>query len=257
MAALNDAHTKLEDLKGRRVLITGGTTGIGRATARLLASEGARVFVCGRDKQHLKDALEAIAPLGEADGMAVDLADKNGVKRFFDAGEKALGGIDAAVVNAAVAAGGLTEEAEADLRYVIATDFTAYLTSCQEAAARLKVHHPETGGDICMIGSMSSYALGPHSTVYAGIKYGIQGFAVALRRELGPKGIRVSLIEPSRTGADMQLPDVPPAKQRAMIADHEMLRAEDIAVGVHYVLTQPGRTVIQRLDITPRLMVDE
>lgn len=252
MAALNDAHTRLEPLKGRRVLISGGTTGIGRATARLLASEGARVFVCGRDKQHLKDALAAIAPLGEADGIALDLADKDGVRRFFDAGEKALGGIDAAVVNAAVAAGGLTEEPEPDLRYAIATDFTAYLTSCQEAAARLK-----NRGDICMIGSMSTYALGGHSTVYAGIKYGIQGFAVALRRELGPKGIRVSLIEPSRTGADMQLPDISVTKQRQMIRDHEMLRAEDIAVGVHYVLTQPARTVIQRLDITPRVMVDE
>lgn len=252
MAALNDAHTKLESLKGRRVLITGGTTGIGRATARLLASEGARVFVCGRDKQHLKDALAAIAPLGEADGIALDLADKDGVKRFFDAGEKAMGGIDAAIVNAAVAAGGLMEEQNSDLRYAIATDFTAYLTSCQEAAERMKDR-----GDICMIGSMSTYALGPHSTVYAGIKYGIQGFAVALRRELGPKGIRVSLIEPSRTGADMQLPDIPVEKQRKMINDHEMLRAEDIAVGVHYVLTQPLRTVIQRLDITPRLMVDE
>lgn len=252
MAALNDAHTRVEPLKGRRVLITGGTTGIGRATARLLASEGARVFVCGRDKQHLKDALDAITPLGEADGIALDLADKDGVKRFFDAGEKTLGGVDAAVVNAAVAAGGLTEESDADLRYAIATDFTAYLTSCQEAARRIGKR-----GDICMIGSMSTYALGPHSTVYAGIKYGIQGFAVALRRELGPKGIRVSLSEPSRTGSDMQEPDIPPKQQREMIADHEMLRAEDIAVGVHYVLTQPWRTVIQRLDITPRLMVDE
>lgn len=252
MAALNDAHTKVEPLKGRRILITGGTTGIGRATARLLASEGARVFVCGREKQHLKDALAAIAPLGEADGIALDLADKDGVTRFFDAGEKALGGVDAAVVNAAIAADGLTEESEPDLRYAIATDFTAYLMSCREAAARIKGK-----GDICMIGSMSTYALGGHSTVYAGIKYGIQGFAVALRRELGEKGIRVSLIEPSRTGADMQLPDIPPKKQREMINDHEMLRAEDIAVGVHYVLTQPWRTVIQRLDITPRLMVSE
>lgn len=56
---------------------------------------------------------------------------------------------------------------------------------------------------------------------------------------------------------DMQLPDIPPKRQCAMINDHEMLRAEDIAVGVHYVLTQPWRTVIQRLDITLRLMVDE
>ncbi|WP_186728811.1 SDR family oxidoreductase [Sphingomonas panacisoli] len=218
----------------------------------MLASEGARVFVCGRSKQHLIEALQAIAPLGEADGVALDLANKNSVARFFDAAEKSLGGIDAAIVNAAVAASGLTEEGKVDLHAIIATDFTAYLDSCREAAVRMGNY-----GDICMIGSMSTYALGPHSTVYAGIKYGIQGFAVALRRELGPKGIRVSLVEPSRTGSDMQLPDISPKKQRDMIEAHEMLRAEDIAVGIHYVLTQPRRTVIQRLDITPRLMIDE
>ena len=60
-------------------------------------------------------------------------------------------------------------------------------------------------GDIILIGSMSAYVLGPHSTVYAGIKAGLQGFSIALRRELGPKGIRVSLVEPGLTGSDMQL----------------------------------------------------
>lgn len=250
MTLIGDAHTRVEPLKGRRVLITGGTTGIGRAIAILLASEGAAVFVCGRDRRHLKDALDAIGKVGKGDGIALDLADDKGVAKFFDAGEKALGGIDVAVVNAAIGASGLTEESEPDLRYAIATDFTGYLLSAQQAAARMK-----DAGDIVLIGSMSTYALGPHSTVYAGIKYGIQGFAVALRRELGPKGIRVSLIEPSLTGTDMV--DIPTDEQQQRTAAGEMLRAEDIAVGVHYVLTQPRRTVIQRLDITPRAMVGE
>lgn len=254
MAALNDAHTRVETLKGRRVLVTGGTTGIGRAIARLLASEGARVFICGRDKQHLKDALAAISPLGEVDGMTLDLAEDKATARFLDAGEKALGGIDAVVLNAAVASVGVTQQSEAELRYAVATNFTAYLVGAQEAAARLG-GGMDARGDVVLIGSMSTYALGASSTVYAGIKYGIQGFAVALRRELGPKGIRVSLIEPSLTGSDM--PDFARAEQIAKINAEEMLRAEDIAVGVHYVLTQPWRTVIQRLDIAPRTMVEE
>jgi NADP-dependent 3-hydroxy acid dehydrogenase YdfG len=103
-----------------------------------------------------------------------------------------------------------------------------------------------------LIGSMSAHVLGPGSTVYAGIKAGIAGFAEALRRELGPKGIRVSLVEPGKTGADFQYPDIPEEKQRAMIAEETMLRAEDIAVGVHYLLTQPRRTVVQQLTIVPR-----
>ncbi len=97
----------------------------------------------------------------------------------------------------------------------------------------------------------------PHSTVYAGIKYGIQGFAEAFRREMGPKGVKVALVEPGKTGADMQLPDIPPEQQRAMIHKEEMLRAEDIAVGVHYILTQPNRAVVQQLTITPRMQADE
>lgn len=248
MTVQSDAHTRVEPLKGRRVLITGGTTGIGRAIGRLLASEGARVFTCGRDPQHLADGLAAIRELGEADGITLDLAEEGAVKRFFDAGEAALGGIDVAVVNAAIAAEGLDDETEASLRYAIATDFTAYLTSCHEAANRIRGK-----GDICLIGSMSTYTLGPSSTVYAGIKYGIEGFSIALRRELGPKGIRVSLVQPAMTGSDMQLPDIPVEKQREMIHADKMLRAEDIAVGVHYILTQPPRAVVQRLDLTQRI----
>ena len=59
-ADVADAHTAMPSLKGRRVAITGGTTGIGRAIAVLLASEGAKVFICGRDDAYLKDALDRI-----------------------------------------------------------------------------------------------------------------------------------------------------------------------------------------------------
>ena len=242
-----DAHTHVTSLAGRRAIISGGTTGIGRAIAVLLASAGARVFICGRDDGHLHDALARIREVGEGDGITTDLSDPDKVAAFFDAAEAAMGGIDIAVVNAAVAAGALTETTEAELRYAIAVDFTAYLLSAHAAAHRI-----EPVGDIVLIGSMSAHVLGPSSTVYAGIKAGIAGFAEALRRELGPKGIKVSLVEPGKTGSNMLLPDVPDDEQRKQIAAETMLRAEDIAVGVHFLLTQPSRTVIQQLVIVPR-----
>jgi NADP-dependent 3-hydroxy acid dehydrogenase YdfG len=242
-----DAHTAVKPLKGRRAVITGGTTGIGRAIAVLLASEGVHVFVCGRDERHLDDALAAIREVGEGDGIAIDLADPDNVAWLFSAAREKLGGYDVAIVNAAIAAEGLTDMTEEQLRYAIATDFTAYLLSAHAAATDMK-----DAGDIVLIGSMSAHVLGPGSTVYAGIKYGIQGFSEALRRELGPKGIRVSLIEPGKTGSDMQEPDIQPDKQREMIQEETMLRAEDIAVAVQYVLTQPNRAVVQQLTITPR-----
>ena len=247
-----DAHTAQRSLAARKAVISGGTTGIGRAIAVLLASEGVDVFIFGREPKPLADALVRIREVGKGDGIALDLADEDGVVRFFSAAQAYLGGFDIAVINAAIAAPGLSEMSEPDLRYAIATDFTAYLLSAQAAVEVLGGE-----GDIVLIGSMSAHVLGPGSTVYAGIKYGIQGFAEALRREMGPKGVKVSLIEPGKTGSDMQLPDIPPDKQREMIHDDEMLRAEDIAVGVHYVLTQPRRAVIQQLTIAPRMQAKE
>ncbi len=247
-----DAHTDQPSLAGRRVAITGGTTGIGRAIAVLLASEGASVFVCGRNEDHLGDALARINEVGSGDGISIDLAEKGAVKRFFTAAEESLGGLDVAVINAAVPASGLTEMDADELDYAIATDFTAYLVSAHEAAGRLKDR-----GDIVLIGSMSAHILGAGSTVYAGMKAGVAGFAEALRKELGPKGIKVALVEPGKTGADFQYPDIPAEKQREMINEETMLRAEDIAVGVQYLLTQPRRTVVQQLVLAPRAQAEE
>ena len=154
----------------------------------------------------------------------------------------------AATVNAAIPADGLTKMSEDDARYAIATDFTAYLMSAWRAAKHMGDH-----GDIILIGSFSAHILGPHSTVYAGMKYGIQGFAEALRKELGNKGIKVGLIEPAKTGADFQLPDIPVEKQREMINEDKMLRAEDIAVAAHFMLTQPRRTAVSLIRVETRL----
>jgi len=244
---LSDAHTAQTSLKGKKVAITGGTTGIGRATAVLLASEGAKVFICGRNPDYLEDALKRIREVGESDGMSIDLAERGSTERFFDAANEKLGGIDVAVINAAIPADGLSTMEAEEVRYAIATDFTAYIMSAHAANERM------VAGDIILIGSMSAHSLGPESTVYAGMKAGIAGFAEALRRELGSKGIKVSLIEPGLVGADFQYPDIPSDKQVDLINKEKMLRAEDIAVGIHYLLTQPSRTVVQQLVIVPRV----
>ena len=247
MTSEADAHTDQPSLEGKKVLITGGTTGIGRAIAVLLASYGADIFICGRDRQHLEDALQRIGEVGRGDGIAIDLAEPDNVQRFFDAGVAALGGIDVAVINAAIPAKGITKMSEPDLRYAIAVDFTAYLLSSHAAAEALKDH-----GDIIFVGSMSAHTLSAESSVYAGMKKGIQGFAEALRKELAPKNIKTCLIEPGKTGADFQYKEFTAEQQAEAIRKEEMLRAEDIAVGVHYVLTQPNRAIVQQLTIAPR-----
>ena len=245
---LSDAHTEMPSLEGRKAIITGGTTGIGRAIGILLASEGVEIFTCGRDERHLKDGLERINEVGKGDGVSLDLAEKDGLKRFFDEAEKKLGGYDIAVINAAVPVEGLTNTEEEDAWYAVATDYTAYVMSAWKAAQRMK-----NKGDIILVGSMSAHSLGGGSSIYAGMKKGIQGFAEAMHKELGKKGIKVGLVEPGLTGADFQYPDIPADKQREMINAEKMLRAEDIAVAVHFMLTQPRRAVVNQLSVTQRI----
>src|SRR6478752_2311613 len=154
---LSDAHTKMPSLEGRKAVIIGGTTGIGRAIAVLLASEGVEIFTCGRDAQHLEDGLERINQVGKGSGMACDLSQRDQLARFFDEAEARLGRYDIAIVNAAIPAEGLTEMSEDDARYAIATDFTAYLMSARRAAK-----HMGEQGDLILIGSFSAHILGPH-----------------------------------------------------------------------------------------------
>ena len=243
-----DAHTERPGLDGRKAIITGGTTGIGRAIAVLLASYGVRVFICGRTPEHLGDALKRIDEVGEGDGINVDLSIAEDVDRFFEAGKAYLGEIDIAVINAAIPASALADSGESEARYQLETDLTAYLICAQEAARCMSA-----GSDIVFIGSMSAVSKGPGSSVYVAAKSGIQGFVPSFRKELAEQDIKVGLIEPGFTGADFQYPEFPPEKRRELINVDKMLRAEDIAVAVHFMLTQPRRAVVNQISVTQRV----
>lgn len=245
---LRDAHTFQPDLNGRRAIITGGTTGIGRAIAVLLASYGAKVFICGRMREHLDDALKRVREVGEGDGIDVDLARAEDVDRFFTRADAYLGGLDIAVINAAVPAEAVSDTPERETRYQIDVDFAAYVITAQEAASRMK-----EGSDIVVIGSMSAVSQKGGNSIYVAAKRGIEGFATALRKELAEKDIKVGLVEPGFTGADFQYPEFPPEKQRKLIEADKMLRAEDIAVATHFMLTQPRRTAVSLMRVETRL----
>ena len=245
---LRDAHTEMPSLKGRKAIISGGTTGIGRAIARVLASEGAKVFVCGRDEQHLADALADIRELGEGDGINDDLTRQADIDRFVEEGEKFLGGIDIAVINAALPADGLQDTGVEDIRYLVDTNLTHMMTMARRVVDRMKA-----GSDVLFIGSMSAVSREGTSTVYTATKTGMEAFAEALRKELAEKDIKVGNIEPGLVGTDMQLPDIPVEKQREMIHQAKMLRAEDIAAAAQFLLTQPRRTVVSLMRVEPRI----
>ncbi|WP_347303244.1 SDR family oxidoreductase [Croceibacterium sp. TMG7-5b_MA50] len=247
---LSDLHTKRPSLNGRKAVITGGTTGIGRAIATLLASEGVTVFTGGRSDDDLADALDHLNKVGTAHGITCDFSKPGELDRFFVEASDTLGEYDIAVLNASIAAEGLTDMGEQDVRDAIEINFTGYMVGAHKAVSQMQANGG--GGDVIFTGSYAKHKLGPSSTVYAGIKAGIHGFAEALRRELGTEGIKVGLVVPALTGSDMVKDDVSEEEQQQRIADESMMRAEDIAVGVHFMLTQPRRTVVQELVLVQR-----
>ena len=232
-------------LQGKAVIVTGGTTGIGRATAELLASEGAKVLIFGRHEKELNEAL-ADMPEGQVFGLTADTTKPEDIERVFALADSKLGGVDILVSNAAEAAQSILDTEYAEWEYVVQANLLGYMACARHAIDRMK---PRGSGHIVNIGSLSAKLRDAGSDVYVATKSAIEGFSEALRKQVNEMGIKISLIEPGKVGADF--PNSKPEEQPAQEAAGEMLLAEDIAAAVHFVLTQPARCDIIQLQIRP------
>jgi NAD(P)-dependent dehydrogenase (short-subunit alcohol dehydrogenase family) len=234
-------------LADKRVLITGGTTGIGRATALLLASRGAQVLIFGRHEQELNDAMHDLQKIGRnVHGMIADASRIGDVRRVFKEVDAKLGRLDILINNAALGAEGLAGMKHEDWEYVVRSNLIGYMSCAQEAINRMK---RQKSGHIIHVGSMSADVREKDSSVYVATKSGIQGFTEALRKEINEFGIKVSLVEPGSVGTDMQ--EESPEEQREKEERGEMLMAEDIAYCIEYCLVQPPRCDVVVVQIRP------
>jgi NADP-dependent 3-hydroxy acid dehydrogenase YdfG len=246
MAIINKVEET--DIAGRSVVITGGTTGIGRATAIALLEQGANVIITGQDPQHMEDALRDMNEInqGKVTGVLSDLATKEGVLKVFEEADKRLNKLDIFINNAGLSSNSVLEGNYENWEYVIKTNLLSYIACTHHAMNRMKKNK---SGHIINVGSMSAESKKEGSSVYVATKSGVRGFSASFRKEANESGIRVTLIEPGKTGADMQ--EMSPEEQREKIAEKEMLKAEDIAAAVLYVLKQPDRCDIVDLKIRP------
>ncbi|SCY46072.1 Short-chain dehydrogenase [Flavobacterium anhuiense] len=236
----------------RKIVITGGSTGIGKAAALLLSSLGGDVFIFGRDKDNLDQALEEIQAQAEGKvyGITADIALKEDIEMVWKEIDQKLGGVDILINNAALGADGITEEEYENIRYILETNILGYISFAKEAVKRMTI---QQRGHIVNIGSMSAETHEETGTVYVATKSAVRGFSAALRKEVNPLGIKVSLIEPGAVSSDMQ----PGTREehRGKIQKMEMLEAEDIAMSILFCLSQPKRCDIVSLQARPHLQI--
>jgi NADP-dependent 3-hydroxy acid dehydrogenase YdfG len=239
-----------QSLQGKSIIVTGGTTGIGRATAYRLVAAGANVLIFGRNEPELKEALEDIRGAGNGTvyGIIADTASQEEVKRVFAEADDKLGGVDILVNNAALAANSILDSEYAEWEYVLRTNLLGYLACCREAIDRMKT---KGKGHIVNIGSMSAVVRETGSDVYVATKSGIEGFSQSLRNQIGEHNIKVTLIEPGLVGTEMTVDQVPKEEQPKSETEGTMLKAEEIAESVYYALIQPERCAVVMIQIRP------
>jgi short-subunit dehydrogenase len=186
------------ELKNKRVLITGGSSGIGLALAQALIAGGARVFITGRRRSVLD---EALGRLGTAAGACADVATSVGRSDTLNKAIATLGGLDILVNNAGgVRAGRLENTAEADIEAMVSVDLLAPILLTRSAMPALRA-----SGDAMIVNIASGIALvgAPFYATYAGVKAGLAHFGEALRRELKGEGIHVLTAYPGGTDTPM------------------------------------------------------
>jgi len=240
-------------VKDKAIVVTGGTTGIGRATALLLACEGARVAIVGRHEKEMNEALDQfkqISTENQVTGLLGDTGNPDDVKRIFQEAEAQLGGLDVLVNNAALPYNSIMDGTDEEWRYAVEVNLMGYMACAREAVPRMK---ERAEGHIVNIGSMSAEVSENGSSVYVATKAGVRGFTKSLRKELNKHGIHVTLIEPGAVGSDMS----GGTRQEQMEQQEEMtmLKAEDIAACVLYVLTQPKRCDVISVQIRPHQQI--
>ncbi|GAA4142887.1 SDR family NAD(P)-dependent oxidoreductase [Actinomadura keratinilytica] len=232
-------------LDGRVALVTGGSRGIGAATARALADAGADVaisYTAAQDK-----ALQVVADIKgrgrRAAAHRADQGDPAQVERLVKTVAEEFGRLDVLVNNAAVITRARTDEAGADraaLDRMYAVN-VAGVAAAIRAAARVL----EDGGRIITIGSnLAARAGKPAVADYAATKAAVIGYSRGAAHDLAPRGITVNVVQPGSVATDMNPPDGPTSDaQRAMNAMGRYGRPEEVAAGVVF-LASPGASFI-------------
>jgi NADP-dependent 3-hydroxy acid dehydrogenase YdfG len=245
-------------LDGTVALVTGASSGIGEATAKRLAAEGAAVAVAARRI----DRLEAlVGEIEDAGGRALaiesDVTDRAQAEALVERAVKDLGRLDTVVNNAGVMLLGSAEEAPIEewermvdlnvkgLLYVAKAALPHLVKTADEG--------PRMVADLVNISSVAGRRARAGSAVYNATKFGVGAFSEALRQEVTERHVRVSLVEPGAVATELSSHNRPEvlAQIKGRFGDLERLEAADIADTIAYIVTRPRHMAVNEILVRP------
>jgi NADP-dependent 3-hydroxy acid dehydrogenase YdfG len=241
----------------RIAIITGASSGIGEATARRFVAGGFAVVGNARNAEKLRALEQQLGPA--FCGVAGDATDGTVLDKLFAAASERFGKpADIVVANAGRGLGGSVKDADlSKFESMLKLNVTGVLSLLQKAAQRMvaaqESDYPKRAADIVIIGSVVGRHISPFSAVYGATKFAVHSLAEGLRREVGPKGVRVSLVEPGVVISGFQ--DGAGYDDKMVRTFDEkfgpLLYGEDVANSIHYIVTQPPHVHISDIMVRP------
>lgn len=244
----------MERWRGRVALVTGASSGIGRATAARLAREGMRVAVAARREDRL-EALAAELSAGGADVLAqpADLRDERSIARLFDAVRTRFGGVDVLVNNAGLGHAAPLTSGETELwREMLEVNVLALCVCTREAVRDMRARGDD--GHVIHVSSMAAHRVPPGSGVYSATKYAVRSLTEGLRqelRELG-SGVRVTAVSPGFVETEFAAGyHKSEEAARETYSRYRVLEDADVAETIAWVLSAPPHMQVHDVLMRP------
>jgi NADP-dependent 3-hydroxy acid dehydrogenase YdfG len=241
----------MQGIEDKVVAVTGASSGIGEATARALAQQGAKVALAARRKDRL-DALAA-----DIGGFAIeaDVTDREQAINTVEATVKELGRLDTVINNAGVMLlGPIVDAPVEEWDRMIALNLQGLLYVAHAALPQLLKYAqegPRNVADLVNISSVAGRRVGQGGGIYQLTKHGVGVFSEALRQEVTARHVRSSLVEPGATESELVTHVREEVRSNLNPSTIEILKAEDIADAVVYIVTRPRHVAVNEILIRP------